>query len=88
VNGIIRGYIGEGTTTDDALETFGHRAVAKIPRLQELMRYICANGFEHHVAVNPSLTASVLNEACGKYLGWPMHSHTKCESQMNADERG
>jgi L-fucose isomerase-like protein len=88
VNGIIRGYVGQGTTTDDALETFGHRAVAKIPRLQELMRYICANGFEHHVAVNPSLTASVLNEACGKYLGWPMHSHTKCEPRMNADERG
>jgi L-fucose isomerase-like protein len=74
--GVIRGYVGEGTTTDDELLTFGHRAVAKIPRLQALLRHICLNGFEHHVAVNPSLTANVLNEACGRYLGWSMHVHT------------
>src|SRR4029077_5977332 len=33
--GVIRGYVGEGETTDDKLETFGHRAVAKVSRLQE-----------------------------------------------------
>jgi len=32
--GVIRGYVGEGETTDDKLDTFGHRAVAKISRLQ------------------------------------------------------
>jgi L-fucose isomerase-like protein len=74
-NGIIRGYVGEGTTTDDELKTFGHRAVAHIQRLPDLMHYVCSNGFEHHVAVNPSLTADVLHEACGKYLGWSMHHH-------------
>jgi L-fucose isomerase-like protein len=73
--GVIRGYVGQGTTTDDRLETFGHRAVAHVPRLQELLQYVCNNGFEHHVAVNPSLTADVLNEACGRYLGWEMHHH-------------
>jgi L-fucose isomerase-like protein len=73
--GVIRGYLGQGTTTDDALDTFGHRAVAHIPRLQELMHYVCGQGFEHHVAVNPSHTAEVLAEACGKYLGWNMHVH-------------
>src|SRR5437763_7524763 len=73
--GVIRGYIGEGETTNDTLETFGHRAVAKIPRLQDLMQYICSNGFEHHVAVNGSHTAAILNEACGKYLGWSIHQH-------------
>jgi L-fucose isomerase-like protein len=73
--GVIRGYVGEGATTDDELKTFGHRAVAEIPRLQELMRYVCLNGFEHHVAVNPSRTAAVLEEACGRYLGWSMHHH-------------
>jgi hypothetical protein len=36
---------------------------------------VCANGFEHHVAVNASHTAEVLVEACGKYLGWSMHYH-------------
>ena len=76
-HGVIRGYVGEGTTTDDELETFGHRAVAHIPRLQDLLRFVCTEGFEHHVAVNPSLTADVLNEACGKYLGWDMHYHAR-----------
>ena len=75
-NGVIRGYVGQGTTTDDKLETFGHRAVAHVPRLQDLLRYVCANGFEHHVAVNPSLTGEILAEACGKYLGWSMHQHS------------
>ena len=73
--GVVRGYVGQGTTTDDKLETFGHRAVAHVPRLQQLLHYICNNGFEHHVAVNPSLTADVLAEACGKYLGWQIHVH-------------
>lgn len=74
--GVIRGYVGEGTTTDDELKTFGHRAVAHVPHLQKLLRYVCENGFEHHVAVNPSLTGEVLAEACGKYLGWEMHRHS------------
>jgi L-fucose isomerase-like protein len=75
VHGVIRGYVGEGSTTDDELNTFGHRAVAQVPRLQQLLHYICNEGFEHHVAVNPSLTAEVIAEACGKYLGWQMHTH-------------
>ncbi len=74
--GVIRGYIGEGTTTDDQLNTFGHRAVAQIPNLQRLMRHVCEEGFEHHVAVNPSLTGAVLKESCEKYLGWSMYSHS------------
>ena len=36
--GAIRAYVGEGSLTDDPLKTFGNRAVAHIPRLQELMR--------------------------------------------------
>ncbi|MCP5110116.1 MAG: fucose isomerase, partial [bacterium] len=51
-NGKIRTYVGEGSFTDDPLETFGSRAVVEVPRLQELMRYICKNGFEHHAAMN------------------------------------
>jgi len=73
--GVIRGYVGNGSTTDDPLNTFGQRAVAHIPQLQSLLRYICLNGFEHHVAVNASHTADVLMEACGNYLGWNMHRH-------------
>jgi L-fucose isomerase-like protein len=73
--GVIRGYVGQGTTTNDELNTFGHRAVAHIPGLQNLLRYVCVNGFEHHVAVNAAHTADVLFEACSTYLGWTMHHH-------------
>ncbi|HYO10227.1 MAG TPA: L-fucose/L-arabinose isomerase family protein [Tepidisphaeraceae bacterium] len=73
--GVIRGYVGQGVTTDDELNTFGQRAVAHIPGLQSLLRYICINGYEHHVAVNASHTAEVLAEACGTYLGWSMYRH-------------
>lgn len=34
-----------------------------------LLAYICENGFEHHVAINLSQTAAVLDEALSKYLG-------------------
>jgi L-fucose isomerase-like protein len=75
VNGVIRGYVGEGALTNDNLKTFGQRAVAKIPRLQQLLRHVCLQGFEHHVAVNPSHTADVVAEACTRYLNWEMYRH-------------
>ena len=64
---------------DDALETYGNRAVAHVPKLQKLLRHICANGFEHHVVMNLSHTAGVLEEAFGNYLGWDVHYHEKPE---------
>jgi len=73
--GGIRAYVGEGSLTNDPLNTFGNRAVAHIPRLQELMRYVCETGFEHHVVMNASHTGGVLAEALGKYLGWDVHVH-------------
>ncbi|MHA4739205.1 L-fucose/L-arabinose isomerase family protein [Dyadobacter sp. MSC1_007] len=68
--GIMKAYIGEGRLTDDSLKTFGNRAVAEIPNLQNLMQYICRNGFEHHVVMNASKTAGILKEALGNYMGW------------------
>jgi L-fucose isomerase-like protein len=73
--GAIRAYVGEGELTNDALSTFGTRAVARVPRLQELMRYVCREGFEHHVVMNASRTAAVLAEAFGRYLGWEVYHH-------------
>ncbi|HHV54657.1 MAG TPA: fucose isomerase [Firmicutes bacterium] len=73
--GVIRAYVGEGTLTDDPVETFGGYAVVEIPNLQGLLRYICSSGFEHHVAISMSRTASVLEEALGKYLGWSVYRH-------------
>ena len=73
--GKIRGYVGQGEFTNDPLETFGGAGVVKIPRMQDLLRYICENGFEHHVAANFSTTGAALYEASNKYLGWQMHQH-------------
>ena len=74
--GVIRGYVGEGEFTSDALNTFGGVGVVKIPQLQKLLHYICENGFEHHVAANFSTTAGAVHEAALRYLGWQMHWHT------------
>jgi L-fucose isomerase-like protein len=70
--GRITGYVGEGRFTDDPLQTFGGAGVVEIPNMQKLLRYICENGFEHHVAANFSNTAAPVYEAASKYLGWQM----------------
>ena len=75
VDGCIRGYVGEGRVTDDPLNTFGGAGVVEIPDLQHLLRYICKNGFEHHVAANLSTVASSVQEAASNYLGWNMYWH-------------
>ena len=73
--GKIRGYVGEGRFTDDPLTTFGGAGVAEIPRLQELLRFICTNGFEHHVAATMATVADAVHEATTRYLGWDVLRH-------------
>jgi len=73
--GCMRAYIGEGELTDDPLKTFGGYGVVRIPRFQHLLRYICENGFEHHVAINPTRVCAGLQEAMSKYLGWQVYHH-------------
>jgi L-fucose isomerase-like protein len=73
--GKIRCYVGEGELTNDKLDTFGNRAVAKIPRLQKLMQHVCQEGFEHHVVMTQSHSADILAEAFGNYFGWGVHHH-------------
>ena len=75
--GVMRGYAGEGRFTDDSLNTFGGAGVVQIPRLQQLLHYICANGFEHHVAANMSTVAPAIHEAATRYLGWEMYWHNR-----------
>ncbi|MGB6460684.1 MAG: hypothetical protein WBG02_12030, partial [Candidatus Acidiferrum sp.] len=74
-SGKIGGYTGSGRFTDDPLETFGGAGVVEIPGLQKLLRYICENGFEHHVAANFSSVAPAVHEAASRYLGWDMLAH-------------
>jgi L-fucose isomerase-like protein len=73
--GTMRGYVGEGAFTSDPVETFGGAGVVRIPKLQSLLHYICANGFEHHVAANLSSCAHAVHEAATRYLGWQTHLH-------------
>jgi L-fucose isomerase-like protein len=75
--GRIRGYVGTGAFTDDPLETFGGAGVVEIPQMQKLLRYICENGFEHHVAANFSTVAGMLHEAAVRYLGWETYWHAR-----------
>src|SRR5208282_5865883 len=63
VSGRMRGYLGEGRFTDDPLNTFGGAGVVQIEGLQDLLHYICENGFEHHVAANLSSCAAAVQEA-------------------------
>jgi len=75
LKGKINTYLGEGELTNDPLKTFGGFGVVRVPNLQKLLRHICENGFEHHVAINLSQTADAVNEALGKYLGWDVYYH-------------
>lgn len=73
--GLIKAYVGQGCFTDDPLECDGGIGVCEIPRLQNLLDYLCQNGFEHHVAMNRSLCMDILVEAFDKYLGWEVYCH-------------
>ena len=55
----------------------GGAGVAEIPQLQKLLRFICREGFEHHVAANFSDVSKAVHEAA-RYLGWESHYHPEC----------
>ncbi|AXC11737.1 Alternative L-arabinose isomerase [Acidisarcina polymorpha] len=77
--GVVRGYTGHGEFTNDPLETFGGAGVVEIPKLQSLLKYICREGFEHHVAANFSHVAPAIHEAALRYLGFESHYHPELE---------
>lgn len=73
--GCIKSYLGEGTITDDPNGMDGCIAVTKVDNLQTLMKYICKNGFEHHVAMCRGNVKDILQEAIESYLGWNLYVH-------------
>ena len=50
-------------------------AVTKVEDLQKLMKFICKNGFEHHVAMVRGDVVDILREAVENYLGWELYVH-------------
>ena len=71
--GMIKAYVGEGKMTDDPYGMDGCIVVTEVPELQKLMKYICKNGFEHHVALVRADVAGVIEEALDSYLGWDLY---------------
>ncbi len=75
MKGAIKTYMGEGNMTDDPYGMDGGIAVCAIPNLQNLMKYMCKNGFEHHVAMVRGHVSEILEEAIGNYMGWEVYTH-------------
>lgn len=75
LHGTVRAYFGEGQMQPQVVKTFGGYGVARIPELQKLLRYICTQGYEHHVAMNPSQICRSLDDAFRNYLGWSTYWH-------------
>jgi len=73
--GCIKAYLGEGRMTNDPYGMDGCIVVTEVNRLQQLMKYICKNGFEHHVALCRAEVADVIQEAIDSYLGWQLYVH-------------
>jgi L-fucose isomerase-like protein len=73
--GKIKSYVGEGEFTDDPVNIQGGSAVCHIDNLQNLMKYLTKNGYEHHIAMTRGSYADVLEEAISTYLGWDIFHH-------------
>ena len=73
--GLIKSYVGEGEFTDDPNTIQGGSAVCRINNLQQMMKFVCRNGFEHHVAMVRGQWADVLDEAISTYLDWDLYRH-------------
>jgi len=73
--GIIKSYLGIGKFTDDTYGMDGGIAVSQVDNLQKLLKHICKNGFEHHVAMVRGDVKDILEESVGNYLGWDMYVH-------------
>jgi L-fucose isomerase-like protein len=73
--GQIAAYLGEARFVDCDIHSFGGYGVIEIPNMQALMRRICKQGFEHHVAVSLSQKAEAIHEALSTYMGWNVYLH-------------
>jgi L-fucose isomerase-like protein len=75
VAGTIQSYLGEGEFTADPYGMDGGIAVSRVENLQQLLKFICKYGFEHHVAMTRGNVANAIEEAVENYLGWDLYRH-------------
>ncbi len=73
--GVMKAYVGEGEFLAEPVPTKGGVAGCRVPHLQELMRHICKNGYEHHVCFVRGHVADILEEALTNYMGIDVYRH-------------
>jgi L-fucose isomerase and related proteins len=73
--GVLKAYVGEGEFTAEPIPTKGGVAGCYVKNLQDLMQYICKNGFEHHVCFVRGHVADALAEALSTYIGAEVYRH-------------
>ena len=73
--GMMKMYVGEGSFEEEKIPTKGGVVKCRVAGLQDLMKYICENGFEHHVCFVRGHVAGILAEAMGKYMGVEVYRH-------------
>lgn len=82
VNGRTHAYVGEGQFTDDPFPMHGGIAVARVPKMQRLFRWLCQEGFEHHVAMVRGRAGRIVHEAVNRYLDWDILWHEPDERYL------
>jgi hypothetical protein len=68
-------------STDDPYGMDDEIAVCEVPRLRKLMATLCANGFEHNVAMPRGACGPILRDMTEKYLGWAIYDHVGGDSE-------
>ncbi|MEG1926849.1 MAG: fucose isomerase, partial [Ruthenibacterium sp.] len=71
----LKMYVGEGEFLAESVPTKGGVANCSVKNLQSLMRFICKNGYEHHVCFVRGKVADILEEAMGNYMGIEVYHH-------------
>lgn len=71
-NGALCSFVSEGTLTDEPVGDgfFGCGTVFRKPDVQAMLRYMCENGYRHHVAIVKGSWGKAVEEAFAKYLGY------------------
>lgn len=75
LHGMIKAYLGEGQFTDDPYDMDGGIAICEVNNLQGLMKILCKNGFEHHVAMGRDHVSDIIYESVTNYLDWEVYRH-------------
>lgn len=73
--GVLKLYVGEGEFLADKVDTKGGVANCRVGGLQDLLHYMCDNGYEHHVSFVRGHVADAMAEAFGKYIGAEVYRH-------------